>query len=332
MSERSTGGRIVDLLRDTVVGWIADDAGLLGAGLAYYGLLALAPLLLLVLSVTSVTLGEQAAEVQVQLALVDIFGPQAAQGISQMLSSVRSDRSITFTNALGAGVLLYASTRLFAQVQMALHICWGIAAAPGDMHHRIAQNIIRRLAIFVIILAMALVLIASVVVQSVLARVEFLDTFPVDVVHTANNIVLAVALAAGLVAIFKWLPCAHVRISDIWPGALVTTGLLMLGKGAIAQYLVHFGDSSAYGIAGTTLIVILFLAYSAQIFLLGAKFTQVWIDDFGTGMQPRRGWMRVQRVPTFVTEPVVPAVIDAVMRETVGAPDEEPVGETEDAP
>ena len=146
MSERSTGGRIVDLLRDTVVGWIADDAGLLGAGLAYYGLLALAPLLLLVLSVTSVTLGEQAAEVQVRLALVDIFGAQAAQGISQMLSSVRSDRSITFTNALGAGVLLYASTRLFAQVQMALHICWGIAAAPGDMHHRIAQNILRRLA------------------------------------------------------------------------------------------------------------------------------------------------------------------------------------------
>ena len=75
----------------------------------------------------------------------------------------------------------------------------------------------------------------------------------------------------------------------------MTAGLLMLGKAAMALYLMRAADSSAYGIAGTTLVVILFLAYSAQIFLLGAKFTAVWIDDFGHGMTPRRGWMRVQR-------------------------------------
>ncbi len=306
MSERSTSDRLVDLIRRTIVGWVSDDAGLLGAGLAYYGLLALAPLLLLVLSVASVTLGEQTAMVQAQLVLVDVFGSKAATGISEMLLILRNDKSVTFTNLLGAGVLLYASTRLFAQVQMALHICWGIAAAPCDMHHRIAQNLVRRLAIFGIILGMALVLVASVLVQSMLTYVEVLDTFPVDTVHTANNVVLAVALAAGLVAIFKWLPCAYVRTADVWPGALVTTGLLMLGKGAIAQYLVRFGDSSAYGIAGTTLIILLFLAYSAQIFLLGAEFTKVWIDDFGSGMQPRRGWMRVHRVPTIVAKPPEP--------------------------
>ncbi len=303
MSEPSTGRRIVDLIRNTIFDWMADDAGLLGAGLAYYGLLALAPLLLLVLSVAGFYLGEQAALVQVELALVDIFGATTARAISGMLGSLRTDNSLTFTNVLGAGVLLYASTRLFAQIQTALHMCWGISAAPGDMHHRIAQNVVRRAAIFLIILAMALVLIASVVVQSVLARVQFLESFPVDVVHTTNNVVLALSLAFGMVAIFKWLPCAYVRTVDVLPGALVTTGLLLLGKSAIAQYLLNYGDSSAYGIAGTTLIVLLFLAYSAQIFLLGAEFTKVWIDDFGSGMRPRRGWMRVKRIPTFVAEP-----------------------------
>ena len=306
MRDPSRGRRIVDLIRNTIVDWIADDAGLLGAGLAYYGLLALAPLLLLVLSVAGLYLGERAALMQVEQVLVDIFGATTATAISNMLGSLRTDTSLTFTNLLGAGVLLYASTRLFAQIQTALHLCWGITAAPHSMHHRIAQNLLRRAAIFVIILWMALVLIASVVVQSVVGRVELLDAFPLDVVHTTNNVVLALSLALGMVAIFKWLPCATVRTLDVLPGSVVTTGLLLLGKGAIAQYLVHYSASSAYGIAGTTLVVLLFLAYSAQIFLLGAEFTKVWIDDFGSGMTPKRGWMRVRRVPTFVAAPPDP--------------------------
>jgi membrane protein len=287
--------RVVDLLRTTVIDWIEDDAGLLGAGLAYYGLLSLAPLLLLVLSVSGMYLGEATALHQVQVVLVDVFGPITAGAIGEMLTSMQHDESMTVTNTLGIAILVYASTRLFAQLQRALHMCWGISAAPGDFHHRVAQNILRRVAAFGVILVMAIVIIASVSVQSAIGRFGLFGTVPSEFVTLGNNAVLSICLVFGLIAVFKWLPCAYVKTVDVWPGALVTACLMLAGKFALSSYLVRFAAASAYGIAGTTLLVILFLAYTAQIFLLGAEFTKVWIDQFGQGMRPRRGWRRVVR-------------------------------------
>ena len=288
--------RIYQLLRQTVIDWMEDDAGLLGAGLAYYGLLSLAPLLLLVLSFSGVYLGEERAMQEVQSVLLELFGPSTSAGVVEMLTSLRDDESVTVTNTLGATVLIYASTRLFAQLQRALHLCWGISAAPGDMHHRIAQNIVRRVASFGVILLMAIVIIVSVSIQSAIGRFGLFSAVSPDLVTSLNDAILSLCLAVGLIAVFKWLPCAYVRTVDVWPGALVTAGLMLLGKFAISAYLVRFADASAYGIAGTTLLVILFLAYTAQIFLFGAEFTKVWIDQFGSGMRPRRGWRRVVRV------------------------------------
>lgn len=289
--------RPVQLLWNTIIAWMEDDAGLLGAGLAYYGLMSLAPLLLVVVWVAGLYLGEDAAIAQVAEVVNELFGRDTETAVTSMLRGVREAEGGLATSVLGLIVVVVASTRLFAQLQTALHQCWGITAAPEDVHYRLAHNLLRRAAAFAVVLLLGILLVGTASVQSVLsAQTGVVSSVPYAVDTVANGL-LAVFLAGGLTFVFRWLPCARVRLTDVVPGALLTSALLMLGKFAISAYLVTFAVASAYGIAGTTLILVLWMAYSAQIFLFGAEFTKVWLDRTDEGIRPLRGWRRVKRVP-----------------------------------
>jgi len=284
------------LLRETVHAWMEDDAGLLGAGLAYYGLMSSAPLLLIVTWVAGQAVGEETAMAEISDQIRNLFGEETAMAVLGMADAVRAAEGGFATSMLGVAVMIVASTRLFAQLQMALHQCWGIATATGGLGHRLLQNVARRALSFVLIIAMGLVLIASASVHTVLvAKNHPLINSP-NLVEGVTNSGLALCLFVGFILIFRWLPCAKVRAVDIIPGAFLTSALLMLGKVLIAFYLARFAIATAYGIAGTTLVLILWMAYSAQIFLFGAEFTKVWLDHTPGGIRPLRGWQRVRRV------------------------------------
>ena len=273
--------------------WLEDDAGLLGAGLAYYGLMSLAPLLLVVVWVAGFSLGEDNAVMQVGAVVTELFGGDTAAAVTGIMLSVREAEGGFATSLLGLGVVVVASTRLFAQLQTAMHQCWGIAPDTADLHHRLVHNLLRRAASFGVVMVMGLLLVATASLQSLPWATQSLTARSVDLL--ANGM-LAVLLSVGLAFVFRWLPCARVSATGVLPGALLTAALLMIGKFAIAAYLSRFAVANAYGIAGTTLILVLWMAYSAQIFLFGAEFTKVWLDATD-GIRPLRGWRRVRKVP-----------------------------------
>jgi len=288
------------LLSRTVAAWVEDDAGLLGAGLAFYGLLSLAPFLLIVVAVASLYLGEEAASASVRGLLVETFGPDAQQAIGSLVRAVRQAENGLSSTVLGVGILAAASTRLFAQLQAALHIIWGVKADEGDLVHRVAGNVARRVLSFGLVLLAGILLIVGVTLQGIAAALGEGQPYG-PLLHWGSNAVLATLLALTMSAVYKWLPCVRVRWLDVLPGAMVTSALLVAGKFAIGFYLTQFGNTSAYGIAGASIIVMLWMVYSFQIFLLGAEFTRMWLVEVGHGLSPRRGWRLVpRRLPASV--------------------------------
>jgi len=286
--------RVWRLLSRTVSGWVEDDAGLLGAGLATYGLLSLAPFLLIVLAVASLYLGEETASTWVRWLLVDTFGSEAQQAIAALVRAVRQAENGVSSTVLGVILLAFASTRLFAQLQAALHILWGVKADEGDLLHRIAGNVARRILSFGLVVLAGVLLVVGVTLQGLASTLGEGHAYG-PLLQWGSNGVLATLLTLTMSAVYKWLPCVVVRWVDVLPGALVTSLLLVLGKFGIGYYLTTFGNTSAYGIAGASIIVMLWMVYSFQIFLLGAEFTRMWLVEVGHGLHPRRGWRLVPR-------------------------------------
>jgi len=287
-------GTIWRLLSRTVTGWVEDDAGLLGAGLATYGLLSIAPFLLIVVGVASLYLGEEAASAHVRELLVVNFGPQAEQAIASLVRAVRKAENGVSSTVLSLTVLAVAATRLFAQLQAALHIIWGVRADRADLAHRVAGTIARRILSVGLVLFAGILLIVGVTLQGYASSLGDGKVYG-TLLHWMSDAVIATMLALTLSAVYKWLPCVVVRWVDVLPGALFTAGLLIVGKFAIGTYLTYFGNTSAYGIAGASIIVVLWMVYSFQIFLLGAEFTRMWLVEVGHGLEPRRGWRLVPR-------------------------------------
>jgi membrane protein len=286
--------RAFRLLTRTVAAWIEDDAGLLGAGLATYALLSLAPALLIIVSVAGLYLGEETASSELRQLLLATFGPDAQRGIATLVGAVRKAENGVSSTVLGVLLLAVASTRLFAQLQAALHILWGVRPAQGDLAHRVAGNVARRILSFGLVLFVGVLLIVAVSMQSFATSLSDDQSYRM-LLHWGSNAGLATMLALTISLIYRWLPCVRVRWLDVLPGAMFTSALLVLGKFIIGFYLTTFGNTSAYGIAGASIVLMLWMVYSFQIFLMGAEFTRMWLIEVGHGMSPRRGWQLVQR-------------------------------------
>lgn len=282
------------MLARTVGAWIEDDAGLLGAGLATYALLSLAPFLLIVVQTAGLYLGEETASSGLRELLVQTFGPEAQKGIGSLVQATRKADPGWGSTVIGITILGVAATRLFAQLQAALHILWGVRAAQHDLAHRVAGNVARRLMSFGLVVFSGVLLVVAVSLQSVATRLDDGQVWA-PLLHWASNAVLASLLALTISLIYKWLPCVKVRWVDVIPGSLFTSALLVAGKFAIGFYMTEFASTSAYGLAGASILVMLWMVYSFQIFLMGAEFTRVWLHEIGQGMTPRRGWALLDR-------------------------------------
>lgn len=282
------------LLSRTVAAWVEDDAGLLGAGLATYALLSFAPFLLIVVSVAGLYLGEETASLELRQLLVTTFGPDAQRGIAALVSAVRQAENGVSSTILGVLLLGFAATRLFAQLQAALHILWGVRATDHDLAYRVAGNVARRLLSFGLVVFSGVLLIVAVTMQGLANQLGEGQPYA-PLLHWGSNAGLATLLALTISLIYRWLPCVRVRWVDVLPGSLFTSALLVLGKFAIGYYLTTFGNTSAYGLAGASIILMLWMVYSFQIFLMGAEFTRVWLVEVGQGMSARRGWILVPR-------------------------------------
>jgi membrane protein len=254
----------------------------LGAALAYYTALSISPVLLVVLAIAGAVFGESAARGEVAQQLRDTVGEQGAEAIQTMLANHKSHSTSLLMTVVGVVALVVAATGVFAQLQDALDTIWDVRP---DRKGGIWGTIKDRLLSFSVVCGLAFLLLASLVFSAILSALSgwFGQWLPVGGVQLANQALSLVLTTILFAVIFKVLPHARPAWSDVWHGAVVTAVLFTVGKYLIGLYLGHAAPGSAYGAAGSFVVLLIWAYYSAQILLFGAEFTHVYATSAGTG-------------------------------------------------
>jgi len=258
-------GDVWALARQAVKAWKDDYAPSMGAALSYYTLFSIAPLLLIVIAVAGLVFGDAAVRGELFAQLSGLMGPQGARAVEALLQSADRPGAGAIAMITGTVTLLLGASAVFGELQNALDRIW---RAPVRKEDRGWLSLIRsRLLPFGMILAVAFVLMVSLVTSAVLAALgnwwalDFAASFAVT------------TLLFGL--IYKIIPRVRIRWRDVWTGAAVTAALFALGKLLIGLYLGRSSVASAFGAAGSLVAMMVWVYYSAQIFLLGAEFTRI---------------------------------------------------------
>jgi len=253
------------MVREAVKAWNDDYAPSMGAALSYYTLFSIAPLLLLVVAIAGLVFGEEAARGELFGQISGLVGPDGARAIEALLASANRPGAGAIAMATGTLGLIAGASAVFGELQNALDRIW---RAPARKQRSGWFALIRaRLLSFGMILAVAFLLMVSLVMSAALAALG--EWWALDL---AASFLLTTAMFA---LIYKIIPRVRIRWSDVWAGAAVTAALFAVGKFLIGLYLGRAGIASAFGAAGALVAVMVWVYYSAQIFLLGAEFTKI---------------------------------------------------------
>jgi membrane protein len=272
------------LTKQVATSWLDDYVPSMGAALAYYTIFSLAPLLLVVISMAGLLFGEDAARGEIQARLQDLMGERSAGAVQSLLASVRDPSKGLTATAVGVVLLFVGATTVFAELQNALDRIWRV---PEGLRKSGWFSLVRaRLMAFGMVLVLGFLLIVSLVTSALLAAVgRQLDPVLGDwqtVVEAGNALggFLLVALMFGL--IYKIMPRQRVLASDVWLGALLAALLFTGGKVLIGAYIGRSEIASGFGAAGSLVVVLFWVYFSAQILLVGAEFTCVYARTFGS--------------------------------------------------
>ena len=283
-----------DLLKSTYSDWSEDKASRLAAALAYYTAFALAPLLLIAIAVAGFVFGEEAARGQVVAQLEGLLGADAAHAVETAIANSRESGASTISAIIGIATLLWSASNLFAQLQDALNTVWEVAPKPGA---GIMATVKKRFLSMTMVLGIGFLLLVSLVLSSVLAALgSFLNSLlpAAGVLWQVVNVAISFAVITLLfAAIYKVLPDVEIAWSDVWIGAAVTALLFTIGKLLIGLYLGNASVGSTYGAAGSLLVLLIWVYYSAQILFFGAEFTQAYARKYGSRIVPDESAVRV---------------------------------------
>jgi membrane protein len=280
---------IVQLLRDSLREWGEHKAPRMGAALAYYTVFSLAPLLIIAIVISGAIFGQQQAQDRLIAQIASFIGTPGAIAINRLIDNAKlpANAGLGLT-VVGVGALLLGSLGAFAQLQDAFDTIW--KATPG--RRRLLHLLRDRLMAFGLALIVAFLLLVLLIAQTALAAFnDYLaaQSFRAAWLEAVVNFLLPVLLATVLFALmFKFLPPVRLAWRDVWLGAALTGLLFTLGKLAISFYLSRAAFGTATGAAGSLLIVLLWVYYSAQILLFGAVFTHVYVCREARSVVSRR--------------------------------------------
>ena len=272
------------LAKQVIDSWLADYAPSMGAALAFYTVFSLAPLLLIVIAVAGLVFGEDAARGEIVAQLRSMMGEAGANTVQELLVSVRRPGEGLLATAVGLGLLFVGATTVFGELQDALDRIWRVPARKTSSGW---FDLLRaRLLSFGMIMAVGFLLIVSLVASAGMAAMgrwwePILGWWYVLAV-AANSLIDFLLVAVMFALIYKIMPRVQVLWKDVWIGAIFTALLFTLGKTLIGLYIGRSGVTSAFGAAGSLVLVLLWVYYSAQIFLIGAEFTWVYANAFGS--------------------------------------------------
>jgi membrane protein len=317
------------LIKRSFQEWSAAGAPRLAAALSYYAVFSLVPLLVIAIGIAGLFFQQEQVQAQVAGQISAVVGAEAAETVMGWLDATATREGGIIATVLGIGALLLGATGFFGQLQTSLNIIWEVEPKPD----RGIKGMLRdRLLSFVLILFIGLLLLLLLVLNAVLATLgnfveELLPGGEIVwlVINYAINLALVVLLFA---AIFKVLPDVQIHWKDVWVGAAVTAVLFVIGQILIGLYLANAAVGSAYGAAGSAIIFLLWIYYSAQILFFGAEFTQVYARRHGTHILPADNAISLRE-----DRPSTPAGSDPGKRRTGDAPGirvRQPGGQTVD--
>jgi len=286
-----------ELLKITFTEWTNDDAFELSAALAFYTIFSIAPVLLIAVGVASFFLAPDTATDQIVGEMENMIGVQGANAVRQLIESSRGFGKGAWAVGVGIVTLVTGATAVFGELQSALNRIWDVQAKPD--RGVITSFIVDRLRSFSIAVGVGFLLLVSLVISALISALQtymnnWLPGIP-WVWQTANVVSSFFVIAVLFAMIYKFLPDAVISWKDVSIGAAVTAVLFTGGKYAIGIYLGRTATASAYGAAGSLVVLLFWVYYSALISFLGAEFTQVYARRYGPGIQPQRHAVRIGR-------------------------------------
>ena len=264
------------ILRDTFVAWNEHEAPRLGAALAFYTILSLAPLVILVIAIAALIFGHSAAQGQLLAQVDGLIGRQGSEAVRGMIEHAQKPASGAFASIAGVITLLFGASGVFGELRSALNLIWDVKPAGGA---GLWGTLRERFFSLGMVLAVGFLLLVSLVVSAALATLgKFFGGVLLMPEFVLNGINILVSLAGTSVLfalIFRYVPETRMPWNRIRAGAIATALLFTIGKSLIGLYLGKAAVGSAYGAAGSLVVVIVWVYYSAMIFLFGAEFTHV---------------------------------------------------------
>lgn len=267
--------------------WLGDRAPRMGAALAYYIALSLAPTVLILMAIAGFAFGAQAAEGHLVFQIQGFVGYEGAQAIQTMIEGAHKSSSGVTATVLGLAAVFFASSAVVSELRDAMNTIWKVPEDTTSSAVRSIFNLAKdRLVSFALVLAFGLFLVASLIVNAwIFDTGKYLNSGAAPsktLVQTADWVVFFVVITALIAFIFRFLPQAPLRWGDVTLGAVVTALLFTAGKVLLGVYLGKADFTDTYGAAGSLVIVLVWVYYSAQVLYLGAEFTRVYACRFGS--------------------------------------------------
>jgi membrane protein len=270
-------------------GFVNDNAFKLSASLSYYTIYALAPLLIIIISLMGIFLGQDAIQGRIYYQLSGLLGSDAAAQIQDIIINIRNSHSTTAGTIIGAIILFIGATGVFTEMQDSINYIWSVKAKPKKGWLKFLTN---RLLSFSLILSMGFILLVSLLVNAILNLIsvkllKLLPSYTVAFFHVINTVIILIVITGLFTVIYKILPDAIIAWKDALVGALFTSVLFLGGKFLIGYYIGRSNLGVTYGTAASIVIILSWVYYSALILYYGAEFTKMYALQTGSGIRPK---------------------------------------------
>lgn len=289
------------LLKMTGIESVNDNIFKLAAALAYYTVFSLVPMLIIIMWISSIFYEPSMVQGEMLIKLNELIGPQAVTQIHDVMLHTKFDQTSGWAKALGIFTLILSATGIFVEIQDSINLIWGLKVKPTRGFLKLILN---RLLSFSLLISLGFVLTVSLLINALISaltyRIEYyFPDMPLALFYMLNQGFIFVIIAFLFSAIFKVLPDAKVPWKDVLPGASISTFLFMLGKYIIGYYLGKNATISAYGSAGSVIIILLWVYFSSIILYFGAVFTESLLKMRDKHIAPTRysEWVEARQVP-----------------------------------
>lgn len=275
--------------------WREDKAPRLAAAIAFYTIFSLAPLLIIAIAIAGLVFGEEAARGQIMGQISGLVGSAGGRAIEDMVAGAGRRGAGILGAIIGVIILLFGAGGLFDQLQDALNTIWEVKPKPERGIWGVLKD---RFLSFGMVLVIGFLLLVSLVLTTALSALSGFIGGPLGedsfLFHIVNFVISFGVITLLFALMFKVLPDAKIAWSDVWLGAAITALLFEVGKYLLGFYLGRATVASAYGAAGSLVVLLLWVYYASQILLFGAEFTQVYANKYGSGVKPEETAMAVE--------------------------------------